>query len=53
MQNEFALAPILNQICINIGLTMYYQSQQEINPELSDKTCVQMINEDVETINHF
>lgn len=53
MQNEFALAPILNQICINIGLTMYYQSQQKINPELSDKTCVQMINEDVETINHF
>lgn len=53
MQNEFALAPILNQICINIGLTMYYQSQQEIDPELSDKTCVQMINEDVETINHF
>ena len=53
MQNEFALAPILNQICINIGLTMYYQSQQEIDPELSDKTCVQMINKDVETINHF
>ena len=53
MQNEFALTPILNQICINIGLTMYYQSQQKIDPELSDKTCVQMINEDVETINHL
>ncbi len=49
MQNEFALAPILNQICINIGLTMYYQSQQGMDPELADK----MINEDVETINHF
>lgn len=53
MQNEFALAPILNQICISIGLTMYYYSQQGMDPELSDKTCVQMINEDVETINHF
>lgn len=51
MQNEFALAPILIQICINVGLTMYYQSQQKTDSELSDKTCDQLITEDIKTIN--
>ena len=51
MQNEFAIAPALKQVCINVGLTMYYQSQQVLDYKLSDQACNQAIADDIQTIN--
>lgn len=51
MQNEFAIAPVLTQVCINIGLTMYYQSQQVLDHKLSDQACSQAVADDIQTIN--